>query len=127
MAVMPRSKRLSSDTGRAVVRAQRLTRWAWLMLPGTIISSGVAFVVGTALMAALDVPDGALLPSAGVRGWLAAAVVGAIMLMPVGCGVVLALKAVRCGGGTAARVALTLDGLVFGWMLAIQLAQLVMG
>jgi len=126
MAVMPSSKRLNSGPEHQAARAQRLTRWAWLMLPGTIISFVAAFAVGTLLMAALDVPEGELLPSAGARGWLAAAVVGAIMLVPVGCGVVFALKAARCGGGTAARVALTLNGLVFGWLLVTQLAQLAM-
>lgn len=127
MAVMPRSERSSSGTVDEAARAQRLTKWALLMLPGTVISSVAAFVVGTLLMAALDVPEGGLLPSAGVRGWLAAVLVGAIMLVPVGCGVVFALRAVRCGGGRAARVALTLNGLVLGWLLAIQVAQLVMG
>ena len=82
------------------------------MIPASLVSAVLAFVLGTLLMTATGTPEGALLTSAGLGGWLAwAAVLLTFLSAPV-AGVVLAILARRSGGGSSATVALVVNGCV---------------
>ena len=57
-------------SGTGDQRAHELTRWAWLMIPGTALGALAAFLVGSLLMRATGTPDGNLLTSSGIAGWI---------------------------------------------------------
>jgi hypothetical protein len=112
-------------------RASRLTRWAWLMVPSLLASYVLANLLGTLMLGVLDVPEGALLGTAGVLGGLAAVLVLVITVAPPAAGVMLARAArrVSAGGrtGGSAGVALAVNGALLLWLLVTQSAQLVIG
>lgn len=93
-------------------RAQRLTRWAWIMLALAVASTIVAAVLGYAFMALLDVADGALLTSAGLAGWAAMLVVLAVQATPLVIGTLLGGRATKAGGGGSAAAACIVNALL---------------
>ena len=103
---------------------RRLVRWSWAMLPMLVVSFALAYGSGTLLMRALGVPEGAILTTAGVAGWLAALLVLAVAASPLLAGVLLARRALRQGAGRAALVPLFLNCLLLAWLLLSTLLQL---
>jgi len=104
----------------------RLVRWSWVMVGLLLASYLVAFVVGTLLMHALDVPEGELLTTAGALGWLAALLVLAIGVAPLVAGVVLAGRAHRRGVGRSALLPMVVNGLLLAWLVLSTVLQLVL-
>jgi len=104
--------------------AHRLVRWSWAMLPLLVVSLALAYGGGTLLMRALDVPEGELLTTAGLAGWLAALLVLAVSVAPLVAGVLLARRAVQQGAGRAGLVPLFVNGLLLAWLLLSAFLQL---
>lgn len=108
-------------------RHERLTRRAWAMVLLLLVSYPVAYLVGTAAMAALEVPEGELLSTAGVVGWLAASGVLALMVLPAVAGVLIGRRAVRAGGRWPARAGVAVNAGLLVWLVLSALTQLVVG
>lgn len=82
-------------------RLKRAVIWAWLMIPVMLVSTGIAAALGYAFMAALGVPHGGLLSSAGAWGLVATVVVEIVIFAPLVVGVMLARWAHLHGARTA--------------------------
>lgn len=108
-------------------RAVALARWSWVMLPALLGSLSLAFVMGSVLIALLDVPEGDLLVSHGTGGVVAGVAVLLVMLLPLPVGVVLAIRSYRLGGGRDALGALVVNALVLVGLLTAVIAQAVSG
>ena len=104
-------------------RARELTRWAWLMIPGTALGALAAFVVGSLLMRATGTSEGELLTSSGIAGWISwVAVVALVMCAPL-AGVVLAVRARRVGAGHRSTVALVLNAVVVTGIIIVSVGN----
>jgi hypothetical protein len=102
-----------------------LTRVSLAMIPATAVSSLVALVVGTALMNATGTPEGQLLTSSGLGGWLSWVFVLLIMMSAPLAGVVLALVARRVGGESRTTLALTVNGVLAAGIALTSVANLI--
>lgn len=97
-------------------------------MTGTLlVSMGAAYLAGTSLRSALDVPEGELLTTAGWMGWLAAVGVLLIQVAPLVVGVVLAWRARLHGAAGRAVVPLVVNGVLLAYLVVTQAAQLLMG
>ncbi|MFC6239562.1 hypothetical protein [Longivirga aurantiaca] len=105
-------------------RSTTLTWWSLAMIPASVVSAVLAFVLGAVLMAATGTPEGALLTSAGLEGWLAwFAVLLTFLSAPV-AGVVLAVLARRSGGGGRAILALVVNGCIAAYFVVSAVGNL---
>ena len=95
------------------------------MIPATAVSSLVALVVGTMLMNATGTPEGHLLTSSGVGGWLSWAFVLLIMMSAPLAGVILALLARHDGGEGRTTLALTVNGVLAAGIALTSVANLI--
>ena len=86
------------------------------MIPATLLSMLAGFVVGTALMHATGTPEGALLTSRGVAGWISWIVVLLVLLSAPLAGVILAVAARREGGTDRTRMALVINAVLAGYL-----------
>lgn len=93
-------------------RSTSLTWWSLAMIPASVVSAVLAFLLGALLMAATGTPEGALLTSAGLVGWLAWFAVMLTFLSAPVAGVVLAVLARRSGGDGKAILALVVNGCI---------------
>jgi len=105
-------------------RARLLTRWSLRMIPATVLSLLMAFIVGNALMHATGTPEGTLLTSKGVAGWISWFVVLVVLLSAPLAGVLLAVVARREGGADRARLALVINAVLAGYLLISSVANL---
>lgn len=112
-----------AEMSRSVSGGGRFTAWSLAMVPATLLGAGLGYAVGTAFMARLGVPEGQVLSSAGIVGWLAATVVLAVMAAAPVAGVAFGVAAVRRGGGQVAAVAAWVNGLI----VIVLVAQTLMG
>lgn len=101
-----------------------MTRWSWLMLPAAAGALVLGEVVGSLLMRLLGVPEGEVLSSAGVRGWLAGALVVLVSISPLAAGVLLADRALRYGIPGRSWIALLVNAVVLVFLLVAQVLQL---
>ena len=120
----PRPGRPSSPSPAQVARAAALTRLSLVMIPATAVSSLIALVVGTTLMHATGTPEGQLLTSSGVGGWLSWALVIVIMISAPLSGVVLALLARRVGGERRTTLAFVVNGVLAAGIAATSVGNL---
>ena len=120
----PRPGRPSSPSPAQVARAAALTRASLVMIPATAVSSLIALVVGTTLMHATGTPEGQLLTSSGVGGWLSWVLVIVIMISAPLSGVVLALLARRVGGEGRTTLALVVNGVLAAGIAATSVGNL---
>ncbi|MGF1663132.1 MAG: hypothetical protein ACFCVG_11825 [Kineosporiaceae bacterium] len=95
------------------------------MVPSLVASYVIAYLLGVLLTILLDVPEGELLSTAGVRGRLAAVLVLVVMVIPPVAGVVLAARALR--GGAPARAPLAVNGVLLLYLLVVSITQLAVG
>lgn len=105
-------------------RARTLTRWSLLMIPATALSMLAAFFVGTALMHATGTPEGALLTSKGVAGWISWFAVNLVSLSAPLTGIFFALAARREGDTDRSRLALMINALLGGFMIVSAVVNL---
>ncbi|MCU0266603.1 MAG: hypothetical protein MUC45_10925 [Actinomycetia bacterium] len=94
------------------------------MLPAVVLSMVAATVLGYAAMAWLDVPDGELLMTAGIKGWAAALVVLAVLASPLLVGVLYGIRAVRDHAGPIGWGALAASSVLVVVLVALPLLGL---
>lgn len=94
------------------------------MLPAVVLSTVAATVLGYAAMAWLDVPDGELLVTAGIKGWAAALVVLAVLASPLLVGVLYGIRAVRDHAGPIGWGALAASSVLVVVLVALPLLGL---
>jgi hypothetical protein len=126
-STQPSPDRKAPTTESMPPRARRLLIWSWVMVPAVLVSYLLAFAVGTVLMGALDVPEGKLITTAGVAGWVAGVCVLGIGVVPSIAGSALARRALRSGGGAWARAALVVNVLLLCYFAVVSLAQMALG
>jgi hypothetical protein len=91
------------------------------MLPAVVFSTVAATVLGYTAMAWLDVPDGELLMTAGVKGWVAALIVLAVLASPLLVGVLYGVRAVRDHAGPIGWGALAASSVLVVVLIALPL------
>ena len=96
----------------------RLRFWSFAMLPAFFVGSIAASLLGVWFMDLLNVPEGALLTTAGFYGWCAGAVVVGIMLVAPVIGIRLAYRAQPLRPATSNLVALSANAAAFMYVLA---------
>jgi hypothetical protein len=94
------------------------------MLPAFVLSTVAATVLGYTAMAWLDVPDGELLMTAGIKGWAAALLVLAVLLSPLLVGVLYGVRAVREHAGPIGWGALAASLVLVVLFIALPLLQM---
>ncbi|MDE3065666.1 MAG: hypothetical protein KGJ36_08340 [Acidobacteriota bacterium] len=101
------------------------TRWALGMIPATLLGAVVAYVVGNLLMHATGTPEGALLTSSGLAGWVSWVAVLVLMMSAPIAGVVLALVGRRRQRSRRSDAALVVNAAIGGWFLVSAIANVV--
>jgi hypothetical protein len=94
------------------------------MLPAVVLSTVAATVLGYVAMAWLDMPEGELLMSAGIKGWVAALIVLAVLASPLLVGVLYGIRAVRDHAGPIGWGALAASSVLVVVLVAIPLLGL---
>lgn len=97
---------------------------SWWMLPAVVLSTVAAAVLGYAAMAWLDVPDGDLLITAGIKGWVAALIVLAVLASPLLVGVLYGVRAVRDHAGPIGWGALAVSSVLVVVLVVLPLLGL---
>lgn len=91
------------------------------MLPAVVFSTVAATILGYTAMAWLDVPDGELLMTAGIKGWVAALIVLAVLASPLLVGVLYGVRAVRDHAGPIGWGALAASSVLVVVLIALPL------
>jgi hypothetical protein len=95
-----------------------------MMIPGTAVSALAAFFVGNLLMSATGTPEGNLLTSSGIAGWISWIVVVLLMLSAPLAGVILAVLARREGDHNRSTVALSVNAVFVAGIIFTSVANL---
>lgn len=109
------------STPRASKQGRREAILSWWMLPAAVLSTVAAAVLGYAAMAWLDVPEGELLMTAGIKGWVAALIVLAVLASPLLVGVLYGVRAVRDHAGPIGWGALAASSVLVVVLVALPL------
>lgn len=108
----------------AAASGTRLATWSLVCAAAVVPMYLVGFAIGTLLGAALDVPEGELLTTAGAAGWVAGLALALLLPAPQAVGLWLGVRARRAGGGGRATGGIVANAAIGGFLLASGLAGL---
>ena len=111
----------------AAAPGTRLATWSLVCAAAVVPMYLVGYAIGTLLGAALDVPEGDLLTTAGAAGWAGAIALVLILPAPQAAGLWLGVRARRAAGGGRATAGIVANLAIGGYLLVTGLAGLVLG